>query len=1275
MSRRDEILAEIARSQALQKVVAEKIAVEQAQPAAVPPLIAEAPMVPQDVPQLAPVPAANVPPPVPPTGTPENDPGFFSNLGKGGKLGGKDLKRQQEILSTLLAGGIPEPQPVEEAPELGWNRKAIGQFIGRSGVGSVPSILGGAGGAIAGGAAGSAVPLVGTVAGGLTGAATGSGAFAAAQSFADAYNEARLAGQDHEQAIEYAGKVAKISGGLTGLATLLGGVGLKDALIKQAVKQVPIQAAVGQVENTARNALAKSEEVDPNRGLTQGWKEAAAGPAIFQTAQSLLTKPIVNKKGVPKAEVAPPPENITPISKPEKPRVRVNAEGQVIEPVTPVPVAEKPRGTINEKGEFVPKKAPTREEINKIENKIFEAAETPPVEKTYMDQAKELARKNLSQTGIFDRYTPLKKLGKEATGAARESENTPYRMARFSDHMTGVLEAAFEHGTPHWNANEKVMTLAPESKGLKTILAPIFSNPQKFKDFQTYAYARRVGTQELLAKGKEKNITLAEVGKALDLGDVHPEFKQVFDEYQKYNSSILDIMEQTGLINNKQRATWQDMDYIPFYREMPQLETGAGKSKGGTASSLAGQKPNIHELTGGKKRYAVLDKDGNIVSRTYDENLAQSKAAKLEGATVESVGAPTKDIVENLFKNTGDILPRAMRNAAAVENIRLGQEAGLVEPVAPTAMRDRFGNLKGDIVSAYIDGQQKFFKVNDPLLYSALTSAIQGPSKMGPVMKGMNLAKNLFSRGVLLDPSVALGIAVKDLTLAQMMGKDPMPGFIQSVKNYGKGVGHEFGRPDPRAVEIMAMGGDSTFHRVNPEQMMKRVEADIRKADGTLLGKDYLKHGKNALNFVDKVTRGFELANRLNKYDAAKKAGRTNPEAVFEALDYMDYQMRGSGDMIPFLTNTVPFMASHLQGFHKLGREMKHNKGWNRTNKMLGTVAAFSAANAFMNNLPDEDEESAANGYDAQPDYLKDSSIMIDWYKYLGKDATKKAGLPRWALIPKPWEIGFLSMTVPEHAIGQMMKDKHWKEEGKDIASVLMHQLSINPIGNPLVKTSIEQWADKQFFMGNSIVPRNREGVEPRLQYGPKTTEAAKSLGDIANVSPARIEHAIRGVFGLVGMYPLMMADLLTGKSGGADADKPLPEKYIANKFMKGDVAERSNYENEMYELWKASEEAARTYKVYEKAGEEELMKKYGEKKAPELARRKEINRTKKDVKELNDEVLKIRSDKSLSSAQKKEQINTILRQRNLLLKQMHDKYSGNKVAQPTQEPPEESME
>lgn len=1271
MSRRDEILAEIARSQALQNVVAEKIAVEQAQPVAqeVPP-----PVVPQQVaPPQMPVAPPTLPAQVPPTPPVEEDPGFFSNLGKGTKLGGSDLKRQQEILSTLLAGGIPNPQPVEGAPELGFNRKSIGQFIGRSGVGSVPSIVGGAGGAIAGGAAGSAVPLVGTVIGGLGGAATGSGAFASAQAFADAYNEARLAGKDHEEAIKYAGKVAKISGGLTGLATLLGGVGLKDTLIKQALKQVPIQAGVGQVENTARNVVAKSDEVDPNRELTAGWKEAAAGPAIFQTAQSLLTKPIVNKKGAPKAEVAPVAEIPPTISKPEKPRVRVNSEGQIVEPV--VPKVEKPRGTINEKGEFVPNKPPTREEINKIENKIFEAAETPPAEKTYMDQAKELARKNLSQTGVFDRYTPLKKLGKEALGSTRESENTPYRMARFADHMTGVLEAAFEHGTPHWDANEKVMTLAPDSKGLKTILAPIFKSPQLFKDFQTYAYARRVGTQELLAKGKEKNITLAEVGKALDLGDVHPEFKQVFNEYQKYNASILDVMEQTGLINKKQRATWQDMDYIPFYREMPQLETGAGKSKGGMAGSLAGQKPNIHELTGGKKRYAVIDKDGNIVSRTYDENVAQTKAAKLEGATVESVGAPTKDIVENLFKNTGDILPRAMRNAAAVENIRLGQEAGLVEPVKPTAMRDRFGNLKGDIVSAYIDGQQKFFKVNDPLLYSALTSAIQGPSKMGPVMKGMNLAKNLFSRGVLLDPSVALGIAVKDLALAQMMGKDPMPGFIQSVKNYGKGVGHEFGRPDPRAVEIMAMGGDSTFHRVNPEQMMKRVEADIRKADGTLLGKDYLKHGKNALNFVDKVTRGFELANRLNKYDAAKKAGRTKPEAVFEALDYMDYQMRGSGDLIPFLTNTVPFMASHLQGFHKLGREMRHNKGWNRTNRMLGTVAAFSAANAFMNNLPDEDEESAANGYDAQPDYLKDSSIMIDWYKYLGKEATKKAGLPRWALIPKPWEIGFLSMTVPEHAIGQMMKDKDWKEEGKDIASVLMHQLSINPIGNPLVKTTIEQWADKQFFMGNSIVPRNREGVEPRLQYGPKTTDAAKTIGDLTNISPARIEHAIRGIFGLVGMYPLMMADMVTSKSGGSDTDKTLPEKYIANKFMKGDVAERSNYENEMYELWKSSEEAARTYKVYEKAGEEELMKQYGEKKAPELARRKEINRTKKDVKELNDEVLKIRADKSLSSAQKKEQINTILRQRNLLLKQMHDKYSGNKVPETKQEQPEESME
>lgn len=1153
------------------------------------------------------------------------DEGFFSNLGRGGLLGAGDLERQRQILSELLAGRQPIPRKVESSPELGFDRKSLGQFIGRAGVGSVPGILGASGGAMAGGAAGSIIPGPGTIIGGLGGAAAGSGAMVAAQTFADAYNEARLAGQTHDQAIEYAGTAAKITGGVTGLATMLGGVGLKDVFAKQVAKQIPIQVATGQAENVARNVLAKKAGVDPERELFQGAKEAAVGPAIFQTAQSALTRPILNKPAkTPKASKATP--------KPVK------------------PIAPKEVAAIAESVSKPVDTSPT----TKIQQKIFETGETPKLATTLTEKAKDFARRNLSQTGLFDRFTPLKELGKKATGATRESENIPYRMARFSDHMTGVLEAAFEHGTPMWDANEKVVRLAPDSQGLSKILEPVLTTPEKLKEFETYAYARRVLGEDLIPHGKEKNISIQEARTALELGETNPEFAQVFDNYQKYNNSVLDIMEQTGLINENTRNIWQDMDYVPFYRELPGMAAGETKGTRPSKSSLAGQKPNIKELTGGKERYGVFDQDQNLVYRTFNEAEARARANQI-GGEVETVGAPTKNIIENLYKNTADILPRAIRNAAAVENINLALEGGLVEPVNKKQARNRSGNLNDNVVSAYIDGKQQFFKVNDPLLYSALSSTLHGPNKLGGVVKGMNLAKNLFSRGVLLDPSVALGIAGKDLILSKMMGKDPMPGFIDTVKNITKGVGHEFGKPDPRAVEMMAMGGDTTFHRVSPEKVVERVTKDIGPQKAQILGSDYIKSPKKVMDLIDKFTRGLELGNRLNKYDAAKKAGRTNPEAVFEALDYMDYQMRGSGDLIPFLTSTVPFMASHLQGLHKLGREVAHNKFNNRTNKMIGTVASFALGNAFVNSTPDVDEEDAANGYKAQPDYIKNSSIMIDLHKYLGKETVKKGDLPRWLLIPKPWEIGFLSMTLPEHFVEGMQGDKTLGKEAQEIASIFMNQLSINPLGNPLVKTGIEQWADKQFFTGGTIVPRNREGVEPRLQYGPNTTEAAKAIGDLTNISPARLEHGIRGLFGLIGMYPLMAADLLSGKQGPT---KEMPDKYLFNKYTKGDIAQRTAFENEMYELWKASEEAYRTYNVYlKKIKDPEKAEAYAESKTVELDRRKEINKIKKEVKEISDEILEISQDPEIEPAEKRRQINDLIKEKNLILKEMHDEY------------------
>jgi hypothetical protein len=70
-----------------------------------------------------------------------------------------------------------------------------------------------------------------------------------------------------------------------------------------------------------------------------------------------------------------------------------------------------------------------------------------------------------------------------------------------------------------------------------------------------------------------------------------------------------------------------------------------------------------------------------------------------------------------------------------------------------------------------------------------------------------------------------------------------------------------------------------------------------------------------------------------------------------------------------------------------------------------------------------------------------------------------------------------------------------------------------------LTKLAAEQLANRDFFFNRPIVPRGElENVRPEEQYNEFTTAAAIAAGGILKISPRRIDHTIRNLFGPVGI-------------------------------------------------------------------------------------------------------------------------------------------------------------
>ncbi len=1231
--------------------------------------------------------------PTPPSQPIDEDNGFFSNVGTGSGHGKEDLDRQMTVLGKLMSGEVPEPIPVPHGAELDFSRKGIGQFIGRTATSAGPAIGASLVGAKIGAASGALAGPVGATIGGFAGGATTGGVVGTAQSYADAYNEARLAGQEHEKALEYASKIAKVSGGINVIASGLGGVGLKDQFIKHALKQIPIQTAVANAENITRNIVAKNEGVDPDRELLAGTKEATFGPGAMHVLQAAGTKAAIGAKNLVKGKPAPvlnePIASIASKTTPEsqiesqkpivpggtvveesstkaKPRARYDKESQTWVPVeklteksTVIPAEETNLG--RKKGATEEQKVAADVNLDEVHQKIYgntEPEKPPSFIQKIADKAKNIAKENFTQASLMDAHAPIKEMGQKA-GIKTPGENPAYRGSRFARNVSGMLKSAYDHGRPYWDKTMQIMRVNTDAPGFSTIIRNVAKTPKMLKDFQTYAYARRVKTNNLIEHGKEQNMQHHEVDAAINLEQAHPEFKQAFDEIQEYNKAVLDVMEDTGLINKDKRAQWEEMDYVPFYRELGESLGVHVTNKG---KGLTGQKAKIKPLKGEKKMWQVMDEKGKEIGRFPNEQEAIQTAAKHDlNVADEHVGHQTGDVIENLYKNISSFLPAAMKNAAAVDTLRLAVDTGVAEKISAKNSMDALGRKHSDVVTVMEGGEPVHYKVLDKDMYKAVTESYLPTAERGAFGKTMQAVKGVFSTAVVTQPAVAIGIAAKDIIQSGLVGKYSM-GNIKGIlvdlpKELIKAYGHEFGiKTDKRLVDISAMGAESRFSDVSPEMRQRQMERAMEKHKGKMLtwvNKDSLR------TLVDRIITPAENANRLRKFEAARKAGKDIATAGYESLDYMDYGKKGSGGFSKFLRDFVPFAGSHMSSSHTLGTELAHNKGANPTTAKLFTLAAFSGANAW-HNLDDTNDPDPSNGYMALPDYVRDNNWCIDTYKFSNGDERFKNGDTRWIMIPKPWEAGQLGGSVIEN----LMAVYKGKEDGKDINRYIMKQftdyLTINPFGHPIVKTLYEERANKQDFLNMPIVPRQTEELAPFLQYGPKTSETAKKLGEATNFSPARIEHIGKGILGSYADYLFMAGDLIVKGDKGESPDKSIDQKYIFNKFVKGTPLERTVYENELYDLYLSTKQAYKTLKELEKHHPEKVEK-FHKENAPLIAKQSFADNARKEIKEFDNHRKKILEDKSLSGSEKKKQIDEVLKAKNSYLYQFHQQMKEDK--------------
>jgi len=799
----------------------------------------------------------------------------------------------------------------------------------------------------------------------------------------------------------------------------------------------------------------------------------------------------------------------------------------------------------------------------------------------YLADLKDYVSTELKQK-LLDSFASIKRLERATfgQGANLDASVSAYKAARLTKNLPSVMDYLMNHGSLEYRNGS--MSMKPGAKGLLQIFKPLM-DAGTLRLWEGYATAFR--SDRLLQEGKETNFgrtqdpvtgqwtwdaatARREIDALLALGKQYPEFEVARQGYVEFQTSILDVAEGAGLIGADQRATWEKSDYVPFYRIAENLEgKGPGKRRG-----IADQRSGIKKLKGGAAPVAIMENIVRNIESLVDasfKNIAMQRVADLaDGNNDMLVKIPYKAVP---FKaSVTEVLDELEKAGIDTSGLSTDEAAEFV----------RFWRMKApkgkDVVSVMVDGKAIYYRVKDAALLRSVQS--MGPRVHSWWMSALMAPKNALTALVTLDPEFMVANTIRDSFSAWVISDTPIkPGYdtaiglLKSLRN------------DPSKLSVMAAGGGAGHYNNLREGRVRDYIRRLTPAARKTFLESIIDTPKKLGRIYADIGRATENANRLAIADSVKKRGGTDAEAAFQALDIMDFGLRGDSALLGFFLDTVPFLNARMQGLYKLGRASGIGQGDGATKYLpharIATYGAIitGATLALLGSNWDDER------YWELPEWERD----IYYHFWLGGQHIR---------IPKPFEVGQILSTVPERMFEFMGKTGDGKLLAKRMLTMLSETFAMNPLPQ-VMKPAAERAMNFNTFTGLPIISRGDEFKQPEQQFNVFTSESlremAEAMPDFAPEwmrSPKTLEHFVRGYFGSLGMYALTASDAITRAATGAPDDPEVKagDWWVMKRFAPSSDMRETKYVAQFYDMHREITGLTRQIKELQKTAPEE---------------------------------------------------------------------------------------
>jgi hypothetical protein len=757
---------------------------------------------------------------------------------------------------------------------------------------------------------------------------------------------------------------------------------------------------------------------------------------------------------------------------------------------------------------------------------------TPREEKTFIQRITEaIFPKSAShfRAMFLNRYNRLgeydKELVRQMGGAPLLADSSAEAAALMSDMSAGVLAAAMGvhdrvGGIPVYiNGRTEVVNNNNTVKGPLAIFAPLakYNDPFIYQKYQFWAAVNR--GLRLYGQGRDpKFITPADQAEAAKILQDHPEFDGIQKEWIEFNNGLVKYLLDTGVLTEDAAKEFvKYSDYIPFYRQIDGEQTVGPQ----IFASLAGVKP----------------------------------PKKTKGSE-----APLGEFLETVIRNVQYSIEAGMKNAAAQKAVNVAQAINQVQ-------RLNYVSSAPNVVKILEKGKATYYSSQDPLFIDALKSLNLGDL---PFIGLLSAPANLLRSLVTKDPAFMLANMMRDSMSAWVSSGVNMTPLVDTLTNFGKALRGQ--NPEYAALLNSGVIGGYDYSQ-GVEISANRFNRELRKEANVYTTTERLTRPFTSLwDALEKGTTASDAATRMEIYKKTLAETGNETEAIFRALEVMNFNRKGSNPMVRVLTAAVPFLNARMQGLDVLyraafakGSDIDPKEVQKRFFVRGMTIAALSTM-YWM--LASDDDEWKRQEQETRDNYWLIPSLGVK--------------------IPIPFEIGVLFKVIPERILEYSFGDDTGKDFMKSMTRQLMSTLAFNPIPQTALPV-IEYATNFSFFTTRPIVSQGLEDVAPAYQVGPTTSRLSQLIGGATKdlptgiqISPVKLDQLINGYTGTIGGYMVDLFDAIYDMN--SDAPKaakrfeqmPVIKRFLVDPQARGQVTA-------FYELKNSVDEAVRTVNLLER--------------------------------------------------------------------------------------------